>query len=603
MKFLCDNCKAKYQIPDEKVAGRTLRMQCRKCGHDILVRGGAESIAPSPASVASARPSPASIAASSPVPRTRGTGSHVGPAPARAASAVPSALSADFRNKVQNHALGAEESSNVPEELWHVAINDVPVGPIRREELARKIGVGAVTGESLVWREGFDDWKPLREVAQLASLLRHLRAPPPAPGSGGESRPAPLGGRLGGAASVEEHGFQDEATVVGESPYESELAAPPAARAPASATPARVASVAAPVAARVAPASAAAPAPQRVAPAPSAAPARVAPATAPAPVEAPAPAPERAAAASVPAVASVTPANDSLLPPAVSEPPAGFAPIAAAAVPTAAAAPIAVAPTAPISVPPPAPIAAAAEPRRERSPLPVGAMMGIAFAGMAGIGFAIVIASRMMNPAPAEPSAAGPTPAPAPVVAQAPAPDVDTDVTDDTVQAEVNPAAPTPQKLASRPATGTHPAAAAGTGSRPATANGAPLSASERAMMARFAEESGGGPSQIDVGRAGPSTNARPLDGQAISQVVTRNRLMLQRCYERASRGMAEAPTTRMDISLRVSPSGAVTNATVNGADFGGLAACIQSTVSRWRFPESSGGGETRFPMVFQGGG
>ena len=40
-----------------------------------------------------------------------------------------------------------------PTELWHVAINDVPVGPIRREEVARKIGLGAVDGESLVWRE------------------------------------------------------------------------------------------------------------------------------------------------------------------------------------------------------------------------------------------------------------------------------------------------------------------------------------------------------------------------------------------------------------------------------------------------------------------
>src|SRR5215470_14775469 len=37
MKFLCDNCKAKYQIGDEKVAGRTVRMKCRRCGHLITV--------------------------------------------------------------------------------------------------------------------------------------------------------------------------------------------------------------------------------------------------------------------------------------------------------------------------------------------------------------------------------------------------------------------------------------------------------------------------------------------------------------------------------------------------------------------------------------
>ena len=39
MKFLCPNCKAKYQIADEKISGRTLRMNCRKCGHDIVIRG------------------------------------------------------------------------------------------------------------------------------------------------------------------------------------------------------------------------------------------------------------------------------------------------------------------------------------------------------------------------------------------------------------------------------------------------------------------------------------------------------------------------------------------------------------------------------------
>src|SRR5436190_1107931 len=37
MKFLCDNCKAKYQIGDEKVAGKTVRMKCRRCGHLIQV--------------------------------------------------------------------------------------------------------------------------------------------------------------------------------------------------------------------------------------------------------------------------------------------------------------------------------------------------------------------------------------------------------------------------------------------------------------------------------------------------------------------------------------------------------------------------------------
>src|SRR5262245_57126796 len=44
MKFFCDNCKAKYQIGDEKVAGKTIRMKCRKCGHQIEVRQGSPNV-------------------------------------------------------------------------------------------------------------------------------------------------------------------------------------------------------------------------------------------------------------------------------------------------------------------------------------------------------------------------------------------------------------------------------------------------------------------------------------------------------------------------------------------------------------------------------
>ena len=38
MRFNCQSCAAKYQIADEKVAGKTVRMKCRKCGATIQVR-------------------------------------------------------------------------------------------------------------------------------------------------------------------------------------------------------------------------------------------------------------------------------------------------------------------------------------------------------------------------------------------------------------------------------------------------------------------------------------------------------------------------------------------------------------------------------------
>ena len=39
MKVVCAGCQAKYQIPDERVAGRKLKIRCRKCGEAIIVRG------------------------------------------------------------------------------------------------------------------------------------------------------------------------------------------------------------------------------------------------------------------------------------------------------------------------------------------------------------------------------------------------------------------------------------------------------------------------------------------------------------------------------------------------------------------------------------
>ena len=64
---------------------------------------------------------------------------------------------------------------SAPYDLWHVAIKDVPVGPMTRDELARKIDAGAVTAESLCWREGMDDWRPLGELPELSQLLRRGR--------------------------------------------------------------------------------------------------------------------------------------------------------------------------------------------------------------------------------------------------------------------------------------------------------------------------------------------------------------------------------------------------------------------------------------------
>lgn len=64
-----------------------------------------------------------------------------------------------------------EAPLSMPGDEWFVAINGVPVGPIRLSELRSKAASGAVNKESLVWRDGFEDWRPLRTYPELVAIV------------------------------------------------------------------------------------------------------------------------------------------------------------------------------------------------------------------------------------------------------------------------------------------------------------------------------------------------------------------------------------------------------------------------------------------------
>lgn len=285
MKFLCPSCKAKYQIADEKVAGRSVRMKCRKCGFMIQVSSAsaapatdsdipeapsdldvsaplpsaadtklpepqpAESKAKDPKAPEKSAPRPgsppaprATTAAKPPTakgtalpaprqppgkpagvvpkpaapPRASSPQASVGPNPAaRPAPAAPSPKPAavaaaapapapsapaqkevprDFEDDDEvtrmadagalagafSQAFGggdpavpavAETQLSMPGDEWFVGINGVPVGPIRLSELRSKAASGAVTKESLVWRDGFEDWRPLKTYPELLAIV------------------------------------------------------------------------------------------------------------------------------------------------------------------------------------------------------------------------------------------------------------------------------------------------------------------------------------------------------------------------------------------------------------------------------------------------
>jgi predicted Zn finger-like uncharacterized protein len=224
VKFLCEQCKAKYQIADEKAAGKTVRMKCRKCGHLIEVRAAVTetSVSSAPPERSSAPPAPsppprppaghaaavgsagAAGALQSPASRPRAPPSATGRALGKAAPKaehLTGALEGAFKSAVQHDSVSAalpRRGSRVEEEVsapfdmsdlspsdeWYVAINGVPVGPIRVAEIRRKAALGAVTEDSLVWQEGLDEWRALRSFPELAASVREamsrLSRPPPA---------------------------------------------------------------------------------------------------------------------------------------------------------------------------------------------------------------------------------------------------------------------------------------------------------------------------------------------------------------------------------------------------------------------------------------
>ncbi len=203
MKFLCEQCKAKYQIADEKAAGKTVRMKCRKCGHLIEVRATVgDAIAPSaeeplgPAAASEApapRPKPPQKPAGLP-PRPSPLAGNVGAqrAPNRP-DAPSSVLAGAFRSSMQRDeevSAPIDMSDLSPSDEWYVAINGVPVGPVLVAEVRRKAALGAVNEDSLVWQEGLDEWRPLRSFPDLAASVREVM-------STGRSSllPAPLEGR------------------------------------------------------------------------------------------------------------------------------------------------------------------------------------------------------------------------------------------------------------------------------------------------------------------------------------------------------------------------------------------------------------------------
>ena len=514
MKFLCPSCKAKYQIADEKVSGRALKMVCRQCGEEIVIRGdgarGAQGreVAARPAQQPVPAPAVAAGQASAPVVASAGQG----------AAAVQ----------------------------WHVAIDDTPVGPLHQDEVERKMAVGQLNADSLAWRDGLDDWLPIKQISELHTLWKAVVAKAAAQKAAPRPRrstaadvpaPAPAGGRVaaasGGAlASRPRHATQSH----GRGAAASSTSAAMAASASASAATAESPELSQPTTTALAP-------------------------------------------------VGLT----------VSEP---------AAETTAAPQPLQLGDDAGAGIPGRrrirwGPVFALV--CGSAFILAIGAFIGVRvfMPKHAPSGMGQLVGAVASGAEGATKTAEGK------VVAEGDGEEVHRivlepeDIAGDS--AADDEATPKQKGVRRRRASKRRAARA----SNEAGGNAEELTAEQREMLDRM----GGGyrsPAGLQRDSSGVAADdaaaKRGLRAEQLATVVNRGKRSLQRCYETALRGSGSEETVRLDVEITVSPRGNVTNVTTRGRSLPGMEKCISSTARTWRFPASANTTKTQFPILFQPG-
>jgi predicted Zn finger-like uncharacterized protein len=122
MKITCQSCQSKYNVADEKVQGKIVKIRCRKCGGTIVVNA----------------------TAGAPAPSANGARDDA------AQSVVPTP------------AAGGE---------WHVNLGDNDQRQMTLAELVEAYNTGGITQDTYIWTDGMDDWRPLAEVEPVVTAL------------------------------------------------------------------------------------------------------------------------------------------------------------------------------------------------------------------------------------------------------------------------------------------------------------------------------------------------------------------------------------------------------------------------------------------------
>ncbi len=123
MKITCQSCQAKYTIADEKVLGKIVKIRCKKCSSTIVVNG------------------------------SDGSG---------------------------GASYGTDDGAAAGgDDAWTVNVTDGDQRTMTDAEVVAAFQGGVIGGETFCWKDGMNDWLPLREIDALFDACNATRAVPP----------------------------------------------------------------------------------------------------------------------------------------------------------------------------------------------------------------------------------------------------------------------------------------------------------------------------------------------------------------------------------------------------------------------------------------
>ncbi|MCC6746394.1 MAG: zinc-ribbon domain-containing protein [Deltaproteobacteria bacterium] len=551
MKFVCEKCRTKYSIADDKVRRKVLKIRCKNCANIIVVQDPSrvDESSPSvrPDATGPSRPPAGGGGALDRAFEGAFSGRAAAPRAAKPAVAAlkvsPPApvlveqLEEEFEPEKTNLSPPGFREAAVADEDWYLAVDGSQFGPMNFAELCSRVKRGEARGatgdEAHVWRDGFDDWV---EISRLPELRPYVPPPPPRTRSGLF--------RLGSSMSS-----------VGAIP-------PPAV--PAAAGSRTDGSGALGVPART-------PMPPRAGPLAPAAPALAS-------------APPSMGSVGTAAASRAAEASFLELPPAMESGlralPQSFA-------------------EGPMVVPPPALMPAAA-PSRTPASIKIAAVGGIisALTGVAILVYFLVFDRPPKQPV-GKPLGAGTvaavrstTPAgggagegdSGDVAIDFPPVEVERSSGERSVRGK---AAPTPAR---RPAKGATP--------------GGPKMTDEQKRLAALYGTGGDDPGVPSAGSAGGVARghvpARRITPTEVANVQKNNRSSLKACYERALKRDNTLAEVKADVEVSIGDTGTVRSVKITGVNSPELDTCLSRSIRRWAFP-SVGRQEFVFSINFRG--